>query len=359
MNRPIYSRDRSSSKRCTLMRQAQRLFPVLRWMLAALLMMGCGSEPPKPSENLIQPPIATGALPETWTPFSVPPNKYTTVSTTKGHSGEPAIEVKGEGERGGVLMNSLPTRSGESYAMDGWIEMTGDESAIATIKLDWVKKNGEPLTACSGQITAMNRGWQRVALQTPPTTSSDETPSLRMALVLAGRGTARFSGLDLRTVASAPSTATNLLRDGGMENVVGHKFKGWQLVHSQKTKCEMTPQDQNPHSGKFCLQIKGGGEWAVATSPRMTVDVNKKYVLRGFARRTVGKALIKLDLYKDDKVEHSETSASAVLDEWEQLEVTVGPGQLQGFQQLAVGIVARGNEMDACFDDLTLQIITP
>jgi hypothetical protein len=329
-------------------------------MLIGLLMTGCSTPPPEPSVNLIQPDVVAGAVPDSWTPFSVPPDKYRTSATTKGHAGEPGIEIGGDGERGGVLLNTLPVRKGKSYAMEGWVEVTGAESATATIKLDWLKKNGESITACSGHITPADRGWQRVALHTAPAGTADETPSLRMVLLLAGQGTARFSGLDLREIAPPGGASSgNLLLNGSMESIEGPRVSGWQLTHSKKTRVTMAASDERPHAGRLCLQLKGGGEWAVATSPKFKVVPGKQYTLRGFGRRTVGKALLKLDLYRDKELQRSESSTSVVLNEWEPLQVTLTPVQLEGIEQVAVGIVVRGKEMEAWFDDLTLQVADP
>ena len=113
----------------------------------------------------------------------------------------------------------------------------------------------------------------------------------------------------------------NLAPNGNIEEVKDGVPTGWFSVCNEGGSVTHKAVADKPKEGKYCLQVKSKGEWAVAGSPKVKLDRTKTYTLTGFARVKSGTATIKIDYFKGDEyLGHSESEQSEK-GEWTELKV--------------------------------------
>jgi hypothetical protein len=173
---------------------------------------------------------------------------------------------------------------------------------------------------------------------------STSMPVLRAALV----------ALCLTWAAGAPGADDkNLVPNGNFEDVKDGLPAGWFSVCSEGGSVTHKAVAEGAKEGKYCLHVKSKGEWAVAGSPKVTLDRTKTYTLTGFARAKSGTVTIKIDYYKDDELLGYSESDEATKNEWTSLKVA---SELDKYKEathiLIAGVIHDDGE--ALFDGFVL-----
>jgi hypothetical protein len=145
----------------------------------------------------------------------------------------------------------------------------------------------------------------------------------------------------------------NLAPNGNFEDVKDGVPTGWFSVCSEGGSVKHKALAEGAKEGKYCLHVVSKGEWAVAGSPKVSLDRTKTYTLTGFARVKSGKVTIKIDYYKGDEyLGHSE-SDETTKDEWTSLKAV---SELDNYKEathvLVAGVIHGDGE--AFFDGFVL-----
>jgi hypothetical protein len=156
--------------------------------------------------------------------------------------------------------------------------------------------------------------------------------------------------------ASALALATqekNLAVNGDFEKVKDDVPAEWFTTGNEGGTVTHKAVTDKPKEGKYCLQLKNKGEWAVAGSPKVKIDRSKTYTLTGFARAKSGTATIKIDYYKGDEYLAHTESEPQIKDEWVELKVESDLDAHKEATHILVAVVVLGDG-EAYFDQLVL-----
>ena len=164
-------------------------------------------------------------------------------------------------------------------------------------------------------------------------------------------------GLSLGAAAICQEKEGDLLKNGGFERLDPDGYPiGWLYGTPTGEKAEFTIVTDDPQEGQKSLRIKGWGKWAAAVStPRISIDRSRVYILSGWIRVKQGRGLIKFDYFKGEQ--HVGQTWSRVVDsggDWTELVVQ---SQCASFPS-ATHIVATvaGLAMHECeFDGLSMR----
>lgn len=278
----------------------------------------------------LEEPVAEGGLPEYWFFFAKPENSYKASVVDGGRTGKKALLLQGEGEYSGVAVSNVPMEAGKQYAARGWVKVEGDSGSMAAVKFDYFDADNQFLAASAYELHLKpgTPGWQPIALLSR---KSEAPTAARIGLTVAVGGKTKAWFDDLEMVARESAEATpNLLRYGSVEDVAGSQPFNYTLVANEGSRYELRASDADPKDGWHSLQIKGAGEWAVATEGKHRVEKGKKYVLSGHARAKSGAAQIKFDYFKDDEYLGQTVSDNVTDDAWTALKVV---SELEQFPQ--------------------------
>ena len=145
----------------------------------------------------------------------------------------------------------------------------------------------------------------------------------------------------------------NLAVNGDFEKVKDGVPADWSTVGNEGGTVTHKAVTDKPKEGKYCLQLKNKGEWAVAFSSKVKIDRTKKYALTGFARAKSGTATIKIDYYNGDEYLAHTESEPQIKDEWTELKVDSDLDSHKAATHILVAVVVLGDG-EAYFDKLEL-----
>lgn len=293
-------------------------------------------------------PVGDDGLVKGWGLGGEPADAYKLAVVSGGHSGEKALQVEGDGKYGVVGGTHVEIDRSKRYTARGWFKVEGPD-AKATIKFDYFDDQGAYVGSTDyGQINATD--WQQVCIQ-DRAENFPKAKTLAVVLVLLGKGKARFDDMEL--TASAATKSTNLLANGGMENVIGDKAAGYWTGGSDGSKAEWTVSTDKPKEGRRCLHVKGSGEWVVASSEHVKREKDKTYTLTGWVRVKSGEVHIKIDGFKDNEWVDHILGENVSGSDWQQLTVTLTPSDLADATEISATVAGLG-DVEADFDDLVL-----
>jgi len=310
------------------------------------------------AENLLANADMEGAVnadgvPDGWFCFRDNEGDYTIAVGKGGRRSSKCLKVSGKGAYAGAASSRKALDRSKRYMAAAWILVEG--KGQATVKFDYFNADGGYLGSTYSSHVGSSEDWQ-ICIVTQGAKDFPEAKSISVAAVLNGNGTASFDDfvLVLRDPHASESEA-NLLANGSIEAGTGNSPAHFFTSTGEDAEFTMSWSMKQPRSGYRCLHVKGKGDYAVFAHANVSFDPDRKYIAGAWGRVRSGKALLKVDYFRDGTWLGEGDSVRFTGDEWSYQRLPVAADKYEGANRVGVAVMLQGDG-DAWFDDLTLTV---